>query len=206
MARVFVAARIPRTLAAGVATVQRELDRRLVDVKWVEPENLHLTLRFFGELNEGKIERVVGAVIEVTSLATPFTARLEGIGTFPTRGRPRVIWAGMTVGSERLSATAEALERAFVTAGLGQADRPFTPHLTLGRVKDPRARSHGGRKGERPPRQATAEMQAVVGKTHFGPADFEVREIAVVESRLSPRGPSYLDLHVAPLMGDGPKN
>jgi 2'-5' RNA ligase len=199
MARVFVATRIPGALAEDVVSLQRELDRRLIDVKWVEPENLHLTLRFFGELGEGEIERVVGAVTEVTRLATPFPARLEGIGTFPNHGRPRVIWAGMTVGRERLLATAEALERAFVTAGLGPADRPFAPHLTLGRVRDPRPPSHGGRRGQRPPPQAMVEMRAAVDRARFGPADFEVREIAVVQSRLSPRGPSYSDLHVATL-------
>jgi 2'-5' RNA ligase len=199
MARVFVAARLPAGLAASVAAVQRELDRRLVDVKWVEPENLHLTLRFFGELEAAEIERVGEAVTEVTRAATPFTARMEGIGTFPGRGRPRVIWAGMSAGGERLVAMAEALEGAFIRAGLGRCDRPFTPHLTLGRVRDPRARSHGRRLEVRHPPQATIEMHAVVGETRFGPTDFEVREISVVQSRLSPRGPSYLDLYVAPM-------
>lgn len=199
MARIFVAVRLPAALADEIETVQRALDRRLVDVKWVESENLHLTLRFFGDLDGGDVERVVQAVTAVSEATTPFTVRFEGIGTFPARGRPRVVWVGMTDGSDQLVAMALALEDAFVAADLGGADRPFAPHLTLGRVRDPNRRGRGGRLREKVPLQATAAMHAAVGEARFGPVAFELREIAVVESHLSPRGPTYLDSHVVRL-------
>jgi 2'-5' RNA ligase len=203
MPRVFVAVRLPAALARGIAAVQQELAPRLVDVKWVETENLHFTLRFFGELEAPEIDRVRQVVTEVTQLATPFTVALEGIGTFPERGRPRVIWAGMAAGGERMVELARALDAAFVAAELGRADRPFTPHLTLGRVRDPgrdRGRRGGGRREIVPP-QAAVAMRAAVAGARYGPAELAVREVAVVESLLSPRGPTYRDLQVAELGG-----
>jgi 2'-5' RNA ligase len=170
MARVFAAVRLPAELTDGAVAVQRGLDGQLVDVKWVEPENLHLTLRF------------------------RFTIRLGGVGTFPGRGRPRVIWIGITDGGERLAAMAAALEQAFVARGLGPGDRAFSPHLTLGRVRDPNQRSRGrGQRRERVPLQATEAMHAAIAGAGYGPADFEVREVALVESHLSRQGPEYRD-------------
>ncbi len=208
MARVFVAVRVPALLARGIAAVQEDLERRLVDVKWVETGNLHLTLRFFGELEAPEIELARKVVTEVTWPATPFTVVLEGIGTFPERGRPRVIWAGMAAGRERMVDLARALDEAFAVAGLGRADRPFTPHLTLGRVRDPgrdRGRRGGGRREVVPP-QAAVAMHAAVAGAHYGPADLPVQEVRVVESLLSPRGPTYRDLHLAALGAGGAAN
>jgi 2'-5' RNA ligase len=191
MARIFVATRLPIALVPHLAAIQDALDRRLVDVKWVEPENLHLTLRFFGELDSEAIGRVERVVTEVTRTGTPFTIRLEGIGAFPPRGRPRVIWVGMSRGAGDLTALALRLEQAFVAHGLGGTDRPFAPHLTLGRVREPRAEGPRRHRGPRPPAQATAAMQTAIADARFEPADFEVSEVAVVESQLSPGGPTY---------------
>ncbi len=199
MARIFVATRLPGALAEAIALTQQALDRRLVDVKWVEAENLHFTFRFFGELRADEIEAVMKVVTEVAEMTTAFTARLEGIGTFPPRGRPRVVWAGVSAGEESLLRLATALEDGFVAAGLGRADRPFTPHLTLGRVRDPNPRGRGGRKLERRPAQATSAMHEAIAEAALEPAEFEVGEVAVIESRLSPRGPTYVNVHVAPL-------
>ncbi len=193
MARVFVAVRLPAFLAEKIASVQGALDRALADVKWVETENLHLTLRFFGELDPGAMARVAAAVTTVTAATTAFAVRIEGLGTFPERGRPRVIWAGIAQGGDELKQLAVGLEEEFVRVGLGRGDRPFAPHLTLGRVRDPNAR-RGSQTGP-VPLQATAAMRAAIGATVFEPGVFEVSEVVVVESRLSPRGPHYQDLH-----------
>jgi 2'-5' RNA ligase len=200
MARVFAAVRLPAELTDGAVAVQRGLNGQLVDVKWVEPENLHLTLRFFGEVDDGAIVRIEEAITEVSRVTTPFTIRLGGVGTFPGRGRPRVIWIGITNGGDRLAAMAAALEQAFVARGLGRGDRAFSPHLTLGRVRDPNQRSRGrGHRRERVPLQATEAMRAAIAGAGYGPADLEVREVALVESHLSPRGPEYRNRHRSPL-------
>jgi 2'-5' RNA ligase len=202
MARVFVAVRLPAAVAERVAQVGRDLERGLADVKWVEIENLHFTLRFFGELDPQAIERAVLAVSAVTEATTTFTLRLEGLGTFPPQGRPRVIWAGVTSGGEELMGLASRLEARFVELGLGRADRAFAPHLTLGRVRDPNAPGRrGGKARGHVPLQAPAAMQAAIGAARFEGADFRVDEVRVVESRLHPAGPEYLDIHKADLGG-----
>ncbi len=200
MARVFIAARLPADVGERVASVQRELDRGLADIKWVEAENLHFTLRFFGELAPEAIERSVAAVTAVAKSTMTFPLRIEGLGSFPERGRPRVIWLGVSTGRQELTNLARGLEEAFATSGLGRADRAFAPHLTLGRVRDPNAR-RGSR--ARVPVQAAAAMHAVIGAVSFEPAEFEVEDIAVVESRLFPGGPEYHDIHRARLGGTG---
>ena len=202
MARVFVALRLPRAVADRMAAVGRDLEVKLADVKWVETENLHFTLRFFGELDPGAVERVVLAVTAVTASTTAFTLRLEGIGTFPPHGRPRVLWAGVSTGLAELAALASRLEEGFIERGLGRADRAFAPHLTLGRVRDPNAPGRRGRPArERIPGQATAAMRAAIEAARFEPVEFSAEAIAVVESRLHPAGPEYLDIHKASLGG-----
>ncbi len=202
MARIFVALRLPRAVADRMAAVGRDLERKLADVKWVETENLHFTLRFFGELDPGAVERVVLAVTAVTAATTTFTLRLEGLGTFPPQGRPRVLWAGVSAGAAELAALASRLEEGFVERGLGRADRAFAPHLTLGRVRDPNAPGRRGRPArERIPLEAPAAMRAAIAAARFEPIEFRAGEIAVVESRLRPAGPEYLDIDRAGLGG-----
>ena len=202
MARVFVALRLPAAVAERMAAVGRDLERKLADVKWVETENLHFTLRFFGELDPGAVERVVLAVTAVTAATTAFTLRLDGLGTFPPRGRPRVLWAGVGAGRAELEALASRLEERFVEHGLGRADRVFAPHLTLGRVRDPNAPGRRGRPArERIPEQAPAAVHAAIEAARFEPVEFRADEVCVVESRLHPTGPEYLDIHRAGLGG-----
>jgi 2'-5' RNA ligase len=205
MARVFVAVRLPAAAGEQVSRVSRDLERGLADVKWVETENLHFTLRFFGELDPAAIDRAIGVVSTVTAATMAFTLRLEGLGTFPPRGRPRVIWVGVTSGREELVALATGLDDRFIAEGLGPADRAFTPHLTLGRVRDPNARrGRGSGRSPHVPLQAPAAMQAAVGAARIEPAEFPVEGVSVVESRLHPTGPEYLDLYMGRLGGAAP--
>jgi 2'-5' RNA ligase len=198
VARIFVALRLPPAIADRVAAVRRQLELKLVDVKWVETENLHFTLRFFGELEPGAVERAVAAVTAAAAATTPFPLRLEGLGTFPPAGRPRVLWSGVSTGRTELSALASRLEERFVERRLGRADRDFAPHLTLGRVRDPNSPARRGRPArEHIPREAPAAMREAIAAIRFAPVEFRAAGIAVVESRLHPGGPEYLDIHGA---------
>ena len=193
MARMFVAVRLPESSLRSLVEAQRALERRIADVKWVERENLHFTLRFFGELAPEDIARAIEAATAVTKVTPAFTLGIAGLGAFPVHGRPRVLWAGVGAGEEPLLALAAALDRGFVAAGLGGADRPFAPHLTLGRVRDPNAPRSRGPRPPRVPPQATAPMREAIAETRCEPVTFQVTSVAMVESRLSPRGPTYLD-------------
>jgi len=203
MPRIFVAVRLPATAAAAVEQTQEGLRQRAHDVKWVETENLHLTLRFFGEIDEDDLRSSIEVVQTVTRSVTPFTIELAGVGCFPPAGRPRVIWVGMRSGGERLVQLAGQLDVAFGEAGLGRERRPFRPHLTIGRLRGPdRRRGQRRRKqrfGPAPPLQAVPEIQAALTAARCGPLPVTVAEVAVVESILRPAGPVYEDRAVGRL-------
>jgi 2'-5' RNA ligase len=178
--------------------IRLEIARRLAPlagdsaVKWVAPELMHFTLRFFGDLDEGRIERVKELTEQVASLERPFGLRLGGAGTFPPKGRPRVYWVGVEAGARELVDLAEMLDRAYAGAQLGASDRPMTPHLTVGRARQMR--------GKRPREERNLPD---FRRLTFDTPDFIVRSVCVVASRLSPRGPAYTPLAEFLLSGEG---
>lgn len=129
MPRLFVAVDLPPDVKAGLAA----LGQGLPGVRWLAPDHLHLTLRFIGE-----VEDTVAAAIREGLHGVggaPFDCRLHGVGAFPPRGRPRVLWAAVQAeaGLPRVQA---ALEEALRRLGLAPEDRKFVPHITLARLKD----------------------------------------------------------------------
>jgi len=193
MARMFVAVRLPAAIARELVSLGRRLERSILDVRWVAEENLHFTLRFFGELTEDEVARAIQAATAVAASTTGFTLEIQGLGTFPESGRPRVLWVGVGAGGEALIELARGLDAAFQTAGLGPADRPFAPHLTLGRFRDPNPPRRGGARPPAVPLQAVPAIRQALASEAPGGQEFRVESVALIESRLSPRGPTYQD-------------
>ena len=171
-----VAERLGRVLAGPGA-------RRRSGVSWVREENLHLTMRFLGEVDDGRAAELVERFGEPCETAT-FSIELCGIGIFPPSGPPRVVWIGVTNGADRLAVLDAEVERRMAAAGFGRDDRPFRAHLTIGRVKDALGPSGG--------RQMLAEPVGSLGTSR-------VTHVVLYESRLSARGPTYVALARAPL-------
>lgn len=130
MPRLFVALDLPEDIKLSLAP----LTRGLGDVRWLLPEEQHLTLRFIGEVDNGRMEEVIEALTLVDG--APFELRLGGIGHFPPRGEPRIIWAGVEK-SEPLKRLKRAVDRALDEIGLPAEGRKFTPHITLARIRRP---------------------------------------------------------------------
>ena len=141
-------------------------------MRWTPPENVHLTLKFLGEIPEGEIEHIGAALRKVCGDHTPFDASLSSFGAFPSARRARVIWAGAAAGSEELRALAADVEAAFEPLGFGREDRTFVPHVTLGRVRG---------------KPVKLELPAVVP----GEARFEISRVELMESRLAAGGAVY---------------
>lgn len=181
--RLFVAVEISgeaRAAAARVAgQLQRELGRTLV-ARWVEAENLHLTVRFIGHVADEQAPAVLDALRPPLPLP-PFDLVLGSPGAFPRSGPPRVIWIGLAEGLEPLAAMHHELNRRLAPLGLPPEDRPFSAHLTLARVKE----------GSGATRRAIAAATAEPVRSH-------VTHATVFQSLLSPRGARYeAMLHVA---------
>jgi 2'-5' RNA ligase len=105
------------------------------DVRWVRPENVHLTLKFLGDVSKDALGRVAEALERVRGRHEPFEAEPSGFGAFPSARRARILWAGIGEGSEPLRALAEDVEASLEPLGFGPEDRAYMAHLTLGRAR-----------------------------------------------------------------------
>jgi 2'-5' RNA ligase len=148
-------------------------------VAWTVPENLHVTLKFLGPIEVTQRALVATVVARLAAEIPAFDITLRGLGAFPSLTRPRVIWGGVDAGANRLTALADAVERALVQVGFAAEGR-FVPHVTLGRVRQPR----------RDP--ALSEALALAATRDFGAV--HVDRVALMRSALSPKGARYAEL------------
>jgi 2'-5' RNA ligase len=187
--RLFVALEPPDLVRRRLATLQSELKRaagrHAVDVKWVPPENIHLTLQFLGAVPEERAGDVKRAVAEAAATAGTLALEVRGVGGFPNARRPRVLWAGILGDVAPLAALAAELGRRLAPLGFPPEERAFSAHLTLGRARDPR-----GLPG----------LAAALGATSSAPgAPWRAHDVVLLQSHLSPAGPRYEALARAPL-------
>lgn len=180
MIRTFLAISLPESYHGPLAEVLRVLQQSRADVKWVPVGNIHLTLKFFGNLTAEQVEAVIAALTPVAAATGSFSLAVTQLGGFPSLQSPRVIWLGCGGQLDRLQALYEAVNRALLPLGFTPEERAFTPHLTLGRV-----RSGQGR----------AELRQALQKVQVPPLPaFQVREIVLYQSILKPQGAVYLPL------------
>ncbi|MDY6855435.1 MAG: RNA 2',3'-cyclic phosphodiesterase [Thermodesulfobacteriota bacterium] len=135
MIRSFLAIELPFTIIKKIKKVQDDLKSSLFSVKWVRPESIHLTLKFFGNIEEESIEEISRVITGVTSKFSPFHLEIRDIGAFPSLIRPRVIWVGVDERGDTLKILYNMIEKNLETIGFDPEQRQFNPHLTLGRVK-----------------------------------------------------------------------
>jgi len=135
--RLFVAVNLPSEIRERLAAVQDSLRRAQAEVSWVRAENIHVTLKFLGETEEKRLERIRPALDEVANAGAPFSMELSGVGSFGGR-IPRVVWVGVGDGAEPLIQLAGRVEAALARVGFPKERRGLTAHLTLGRVRSPK--------------------------------------------------------------------
>jgi len=119
-------------LEAVVKILDPEIGRH---IRWVRPEGIHVTLKFMGDIPVATAENILEVLPAVTAGFSPFELAISGLGAFPNLRRPRVLWAGLTGELKRLSELQAAVDDAVGKLGLPKEQRPFSPHLTLGRVR-----------------------------------------------------------------------
>ena len=184
--RTFIAVDLGKPIRDRILALQEELARAGTEVKWVEPENLHVTMLFLGEVDERELPAVCRVVSECTQQHTPFPMSVETAGCFPTPRRPRVLWVGVGEGTQPLCALHDALEPPLMNLGCyRREERKYTPHITLGRVKS-----------DRPTDKLAAALAKQAG---WKGGEIAVRELLVMGSELTPKGPVYTVLSRAKL-------
>jgi 2'-5' RNA ligase len=174
--RLFVAIELPDDLRVRLSEMQRALGCESLPVRWVRPEGIHLTLKFLGEVPQDSIDAIGSALARAAMHHAPFRLEGRGIGTFPERGRPRVIWVGLLGDVERIVALARSVEEALAPLGFPPEARRFSPHLTLGRF---RGSPH-------------ADWRLLLERSSGAPfGSFGVDGFSLFESRLKPEGAEY---------------
>jgi RNA 2',3'-cyclic 3'-phosphodiesterase len=173
--RLFCAVNLPGELKARAAEHQGQLRAAAPQVRasWEQPEKLHLTLKFLGEVELPRVEALTRAAARAAEGLRPFELTVVGTGAFPPRGSPRVLWLGVEDPSGVLARLHARLEEECAREGFAPEQKAFRPHLTLARL---RSREGGERLG------------ALHRETPFGPQTFTVSELAVVRSELLPGG------------------
>ena len=138
--RLFVAVDPSGTVRAALARAQATLREAAprADVRWVDPTNLHLTLKFLGNVADERAGDVSGALKASVAGHAPIALAVRGLGAFPSLRRPRIVWAGLVDGVVPLRALAAAIDTALEPLGHPREDRPFAAHVTLGRVRSPK--------------------------------------------------------------------
>ena len=180
MLRSFLAIELPKAILQNIEGVQEDLKSSHADVRWVSPEKIHLTLKFFGNIEESRIEPIVESIEGPIRTTPPFPLTIRGMGAFPHLKNPRVVWVGLVDGNGMLAPFQRKLEVQFEEIGFQAEDRPFHPHLTLGRMRSSRGKE---------------ELIGRIEKhreEEFG--DFQVERLLLFKSDLKPAGPIYTPL------------
>lgn len=180
--RLFIAVELPPDVRKKLASLQKDLQKTGADAKWVEPENIHLTVKFLGNVEPDKAGKIGSLLEKLFGRQPAFEAALDEIGCFPSLGAPRVVWAGLTDADKLLGRIAQKTEEELAKMGFEKENRPFTAHSTLARIRSARNRT------------ALASEILDINKD-FKKKTFLIDNITLFESHLSPKGPAYSIIH-----------
>jgi RNA 2',3'-cyclic 3'-phosphodiesterase len=185
--RAFIALKLPGKVIASIKTVQEDVKRYRFPVRWVRPENIHLTIKFFGDITESDVAAIDAVMKSCAGGYAPFSLSAKGAGIFPGISRPRIIWAGISGDTARLLDLRNSLEKRFDETGFKKEERPFKGHLTIGRFS---GKIESGKLFE-----ALKKVQ------DFESEIFVAGKIYLYGSDLKPEGPVYTELLEVPLTG-----
>jgi len=175
--RSFIALELPDSLRKALAKVQQNLLYQTNCVRWVKPENIHLTLKFIGYIDESQGATISLLLTKICTGVSPFAFSAIGIGAFPNKKNPKVIWVGIREDQQQILCFQKKLDEALGDIGLPKEKRPFTPHLTLGRmkvIKDKKAFEH---------------LLEQFSEANLG--SYQSSEVVFFRSDLLPTGPRY---------------
>ena len=178
--RTFVAIEIPDAIKNQVEVLENQFKKIRTDIKWIHPQNIHITLKFLGNTSINRLEEIYDGLQEAVDSIRPFQLKLQQVGAFPDLNRPRVFWINIDQGREALMTLQKRIEEILYVRRFVREERPFSPHLTIGRVRSPRGL-----------RTLTDQVRNIT----FNAQTFLVDRVVVVKSDLQSTGPIYTVLN-----------
>jgi RNA 2',3'-cyclic 3'-phosphodiesterase len=187
MTRTFIAVELPDSVRAFLTREITRLSRAMPGVRWVDPASLHLTLAFLGELDDDTLAAAMSATLEAATSGAPFMLRTGALGTFGPQHAPRIIWLGVEGEMARLLALQDTLAQRLEDASFPREQRPFSPHLTLCRLKTPLAP------------EASTRLEALLREPRRESTRWRIDCISAMKSELGRSGAHYTRLQAYPL-------
>jgi 2'-5' RNA ligase len=182
--RSFIAVELPGDLKRALSELQRKFrSASNLPVRWVDPGNIHLTLKFLGDIDAASTDKIVTALEQAVKDFTPFNIEVRGLGVFPNMNRIQVAWVGLYGELEKLGQLQKRIEASLESLGFPPENRPFTPHLTLARVRD-YAR----------PEERQKFRQLISSASFEGKYNISVATVNLLRSELTREGPIYSKL------------
>ena len=173
--RAFISINLTDRLHQSIEVMQRRLDGSTKGVRWTQPQNCHLTLKFLGDVSESMENEIVNALNDVGPAFDPFHLELGGVGQFPPRGPLSVLWVGVSKGEDVLCALERSIHKVLIEADISFDKKKFSPHLTIGRA----------RRGEKP------FVRFDKSSSEYDIGTLEVKEFCLMKSDLQQSGPIY---------------
>ncbi len=186
--RSFVAVPIPMEIREHLARLHRSVPHSAGRIKWIKPESIHLTCAFLGDIKEEQVEPVTEALGEAAAGMEPFVTCLDGVGAFPDFRRPRTIWVGYEEGAREVVELKRAIDCALEPLGFNPEKRPFHPHVTLGRVKQP---------------GNARDLEHAAAEWVLPFENWITRNVVFFQSELTKHGPDYTPLATIPMSDPG---
>lgn len=186
MTRTFIALELDASQQRFLGNIIHQGQHLLPDLRWVDPASIHLTLAFLGELDDPSLAKAIAAAQYAAAQSNTFTYRLSGLGTFGPTRYPRVLWMGVAEPSGMLDIVHRALTLALDREGFVTEKRPFSPHLTLARIKTPLS-----------PEQLQL-LQQLISRYQFASPNYRVTHLYVMKSELARSGARYTCLQACP--------
>ena len=181
--RCFVAIKLSKEVKDEIVRIQKNLAPLGLEAKWTEYENLHITLKFLGQIPEENITEAEEIMVRVSSLVKSFTLNLSKAGAFPSLGRPRVLWVGVEPGEFPVKII-QYLEKEFVRLNIPRETRSPHPHITLARIKSPKN---------------IHKLKSAVESVEVKDVKWRIEEVILFKSILTPRGSIYEEIYKASL-------
>lgn len=181
--RCFLAVPVDSQVREAVSALRSGIQSSASAIRWENPAKLHMTLKFLGSIDPGRIELLVKEISAIARYHSSFDIIYEGLGAFPSMDRPRVLWVGVR-DSRSILELQNDVNRAAVSAGFAEDERPFHPHLTIARIKH---------------FDAGHRLTAILKSLTFEPVSTRCAEVLVMKSDLHPNGSRYTVLQSIPL-------